>query len=70
MLTTQQRKKLGAMGVLDNNGNATFYNLKGREKHQVHYKDINMKQHPNGVHTIHTVHSNGSKSVRIVGRLK
>lgn len=70
MLTARNRKKLGVMGVLDQNGHADMYNLKGRESHKVHHTDLTLKKHANGVHTIHAVHDNGSKSVRIVGRLK
>jgi len=69
-LSAIQRKKLGAMGVLDSRGHADLYNLKGRKSHKVHHTDLVLKQHSNGVHTIQAVHDNGTKSVRIVGRLK
>ncbi len=69
-LSTIQRKKLGAMGVLDKDGHATLYNLKGKEAHKVHHTNLDLRKHSNGVHTIQAVHNNGSKSVRIVGRLK
>jgi len=68
MLSAKHRKFLGAKGVLDGNGHAELYNLKGKEHHKVHHVDITLVKHKNGVHTIQAVHPNGSKSVRIVGR--
>lgn len=69
-LSAKTRRKLGALGVLDKSGYATMYNLKERESHKVHHTDLDIKKHGNGVHTIQAVHVNGSKSVRIVGRMK